>query len=127
MRVPPLGSGLRGANAERPHQALGYCSPRQYQQQLYGFPTSAPQRGSFIVYSMNDVPQYVEAGKLMEHLRFAPLVHPTRDIAQAFTRWENDPLLIPVARPNRNQDDLDKRQAVTVDTLVQRLHQAQAI
>jgi RimJ/RimL family protein N-acetyltransferase len=87
-----------------------------YNEQLYDFSTSAPQRGSFIVYSAN-------RGKPMEHLRFAPLVEPTLEIADAFTRWENDPLLIPLSRPNRNQDDLDTRHVVTRDTLVHRLHQ----
>ncbi len=33
MRVLLFSSGLCGANEERPHQALGYRSPRQYQQQ----------------------------------------------------------------------------------------------
>ena len=61
----------------------------------------------------------------MAHLRFAPLVQPTRDIADTFTRWENDPTLIPLTRPNRTQRDLEHRQAVTPDDLLQRLHHQQ--
>jgi RimJ/RimL family protein N-acetyltransferase len=57
----------------------------------------------------------------MRNIRFAPLVEPTGEIAEAFTRWENDPLLIPLSRPNRNKDDLEKRQVVTLDDMVQRL------
>jgi RimJ/RimL family protein N-acetyltransferase len=55
-------------------------------------------------------------------IQFAPLVEPTRDIAEAFTRWENDPTLIPLSRPNRTKEDLEKRQVVTLDYMVQRLN-----
>ena len=54
-------------------------------------------------------------------IQFAPLVEPTREIAEAFTRWENDPTLIPLSRPNRTKEDLERRQAVTLDDMVQRL------
>jgi RimJ/RimL family protein N-acetyltransferase len=57
----------------------------------------------------------------MTHIQFAPLVEPTPDIAAAFTRWENDPLLIPLSRPNQNQHDLDKRHVVTRDDLARRV------
>jgi RimJ/RimL family protein N-acetyltransferase len=57
----------------------------------------------------------------MADINFAPLIEPTRDIAAAFTRWENDPLLIPLSRPNQNQHDLDKRHVVTRDDLARRL------
>jgi RimJ/RimL family protein N-acetyltransferase len=57
----------------------------------------------------------------MANLHFAPLVEPTQEIAAAFTRWENDPLLIPLSRPNQDQQDLDKRHGVTSDDLVRRL------
>jgi RimJ/RimL family protein N-acetyltransferase len=63
-----------------------------------------------------------EEGTRMEPVHFAPLVEPTYEIAEAFTRWENDPALIPLSRPNRNQEDLEKRQVVTRDDLVQRLN-----
>lgn len=57
----------------------------------------------------------------MARIHVAPLVEPTQDIAAAFTRWENDPLLIPLSRPNQNQQDLDKRHVVTRDDLARRL------
>ncbi len=63
-----------------------------------------------------------EEGTHMGHIHVAPLVEPTRDIAAAFTRWENDPTLIPLSRPNRNKEDLEQRQVVTRDDLVQRLN-----
>jgi RimJ/RimL family protein N-acetyltransferase len=58
----------------------------------------------------------------MPTIQFAPLVEPTREIAEAFSRWENDPALIPLSRPNRTQEDLDKRQAVTPEDMIQRLN-----
>jgi hypothetical protein len=67
------------------------------------------------------VQQYPEEGKYMLTIQFAPLVQPTREIAEAFTRWENDPALIPLSRPNRTEQDLEKRQVVTLDDMVQRL------
>jgi len=57
----------------------------------------------------------------IELARFAPLVEPTPEIASAFTRWENDPTLIPLTRPNRNEEDLETQQLVTLDTLTRRL------
>lgn len=57
----------------------------------------------------------------MSDLRFVPLIAPTPEIAAAFTRWENDPLLIPLSRPNQNQQDLEKRAVVTADDLARRL------
>ncbi|PKO15841.1 MAG: GNAT family N-acetyltransferase [Chloroflexi bacterium HGW-Chloroflexi-10] len=55
------------------------------------------------------------------NIQYTKLIQPTSEIAAAFTRWENDPDLIPKTRPNRNQADLDKRQPVTIEHLVQRL------
>lgn len=57
----------------------------------------------------------------MSNIQFAPLDHPTPDIAEAFTRWENDPALIPLSRPNRTKEDLERRAVVTPDDLAQRL------
>jgi RimJ/RimL family protein N-acetyltransferase len=45
----------------------------------------------------------------------------TPEIAASFNNWENDPALIPFIRPNQSQADLDKREAVTTETLQQRL------
>jgi RimJ/RimL family protein N-acetyltransferase len=68
------------------------------------------------------VQQYPVEGKDMLTIEFAPLVEPTREIAEAFSRWENDPTLIPLSRPNRTKEDLDKRHLVTLDDMVQRLN-----
>lgn len=57
----------------------------------------------------------------MGHVHFAPFVGPTHEIAEAFTRWENDPALIPFSRPNRTKEDVEHRQRVSVDDLVHRL------
>jgi RimJ/RimL family protein N-acetyltransferase len=67
------------------------------------------------------VRQSPEEGKYMLTVQFAPLAEPTREIADAFTRWENDPILIPLSRPNRNREDLEKRQVISLDDLTQRL------
>jgi RimJ/RimL family protein N-acetyltransferase len=57
----------------------------------------------------------------MSNVHFVPFVEPTPDIAEAFTRWENDPTLIPFSRPNPTKQDLDKREIVTLDELARRL------
>jgi RimJ/RimL family protein N-acetyltransferase len=57
----------------------------------------------------------------MEQIFFALLTEPTLEIAEAFTRWENDPSLIPLTRPNRDINDLERRDTVTPDQLTQRL------
>ena len=58
-------------------------------------------------------------------IHFTKLTEPSSEIAEAFSRWENDASLIPFARPNRNKEDLEKRQTVNVDDLVQRLEHDQ--
>ena len=62
-----------------------------------------------------------------EHIEFAQLTEPTPEIALSFSRWENNPVLIPLARPNKNQEDLEKREPVTVEDLAQRLKHHQII
>jgi RimJ/RimL family protein N-acetyltransferase len=57
----------------------------------------------------------------VEDVAFTPLVEPSDEIVAAFTRWENDPLLIPFARPNRSQEDLERRHEVTLEAMRQRL------
>jgi RimJ/RimL family protein N-acetyltransferase len=60
-------------------------------------------------------------GRTVEDVTFTPLLEPSDEIVAALTRWENDPLLIPLARPNQSQEDLERRHEVTLDTLRQRL------
>jgi RimJ/RimL family protein N-acetyltransferase len=57
----------------------------------------------------------------MAHPSFVPLVTPTQDIAEAFTRWENDPTLIHLSRPNQTAEAAAQQQVVTVDDMLQRL------
>ena len=57
----------------------------------------------------------------MPNIKFKKLIQPTSEIAEAFTRWENDPSLVSLSRPNFSREDLEKRHLVTVDDLTQRL------
>lgn len=57
----------------------------------------------------------------MEDVAVTPLLEPSDEVIAAFTRWENDPLLIPLVHPNRNGEDLERRHKVTRDALRQRL------
>jgi RimJ/RimL family protein N-acetyltransferase len=57
----------------------------------------------------------------MPAIHFGPLTEPTPNIVEAFMRWENDPLLIPLSRPNQTEEDLERRQSITSDDLLQRL------
>ncbi|MGR9050712.1 GNAT family N-acetyltransferase [Halobacillus faecis] len=52
---------------------------------------------------------------------FEKLTEPTSQIASAYDRWENDTSLIPMVRPNPDQDALEKRYEVTTENLKQRL------
>ncbi|RDY71115.1 GNAT family N-acetyltransferase [Halobacillus sp. SY10] len=52
---------------------------------------------------------------------FEKLTEPTTQIASAYHRWENDTSLIPMVRPNPDQDALEKRYEVTTESLKQRL------
>ena len=54
-------------------------------------------------------------------IKFKKLTDPTPEIAAAISKWENDPVLIPMSRPNRNEDDLLARKPVTVEDLVKRI------
>ena len=57
----------------------------------------------------------------MLNIHFLPLLEPTHELTEVFTRWENDPILIPLSRPNRNKDDLEQRHVVTIDGMAERL------
>ncbi len=50
-------------------------------------------------------------------IKFTQLVKPITTIAQVFNQWENDKLLRPLMRQNRNQADIDLQTLVTVDLL----------
>jgi len=55
------------------------------------------------------------------NIHFKKLTDPTPEIAGFFSKWENDPMLIPLIRPNKNEDDLLARKPVSVDDLVKRV------
>lgn len=56
----------------------------------------------------------------MNH-HFTKLNKPTHEAAAAFTKWDNNPALVYLARPNQNQADLEKQTVVNVDELGKRL------
>ena len=54
-------------------------------------------------------------------LVFKQLTTPNPEIATTINRWENDPFLTPLMRPNRNKEELEKQVSVTVESLTRRL------
>jgi RimJ/RimL family protein N-acetyltransferase len=58
-------------------------------------------------------------------IKFRKLIEPTAEIAESFTKWENDPNLIPFIRPNKDKEALETREIVSVDELEQRLEHHQ--
>lgn len=55
------------------------------------------------------------------NINFVELIQPTPEIAAAFSKWENDPDLIPFMRPNASEQDLLERKSITVEELASRL------
>lgn len=53
--------------------------------------------------------------------RFIQLTQPTPEIAAAFTKWENDPALVHLTRPNQSQADLEKRTVLDLNELGERI------
>jgi RimJ/RimL family protein N-acetyltransferase len=54
-------------------------------------------------------------------IQFRKLTQPTTEIAAHFERWENDPTLIPLIRPNKDRVALEAKASVTPEDLEQRL------
>lgn len=52
---------------------------------------------------------------------FIKLTEPTETLVDVFNRWENDPTLISLTRPNQNKSELERRVLMTLDDLTQRL------
>ncbi|PFA67115.1 GNAT family N-acetyltransferase [Bacillus sp. AFS015802] len=52
---------------------------------------------------------------------FTKLVEPENEIITALNRWDNNPDLVPLIRPNKDQDELEKRWYMTMDDLNTRL------
>jgi RimJ/RimL family protein N-acetyltransferase len=59
------------------------------------------------------------------NVQYRKLTQPTADVAERFTRWENDPALIPFIRPNPDREALDARKIITIEVLKQRLEHHQ--
>lgn len=55
------------------------------------------------------------------NIHFIKLTKPSPAIVKMFNRWENDPNLAPLTRPNRNKTDLERQVVITMDDLAQRL------
>lgn len=55
------------------------------------------------------------------NIYFIKLTEPTSTLVDVFNRWENDPSLIPLTRPNPNKSELERRRIITLDNLTQRL------
>jgi RimJ/RimL family protein N-acetyltransferase len=55
------------------------------------------------------------------NITISKCITPTQGIADAFTKWENDPALIPFMRPNPNEEALHRQEIITLDDLTQRL------
>jgi RimJ/RimL family protein N-acetyltransferase len=55
------------------------------------------------------------------NIDFKKLTNPTPEVAVLFSKWENDPMLIPLIRPNSNEDDLLARKPVSVNDLIERI------
>jgi RimJ/RimL family protein N-acetyltransferase len=54
-------------------------------------------------------------------ITFTKLIVPDPEIAARLNQWENDPGLVPLIRPVRNEEDLEKQESITVASLTERL------
>ncbi|MBO9130415.1 GNAT family N-acetyltransferase [Bacillus sp. 165] len=52
---------------------------------------------------------------------FIKLTEPTSTIVDMFNRWDNDPALVPLTRPNRSKSELESQRIMTLDDLTKRL------
>ena len=52
---------------------------------------------------------------------FIKLTEPNKSLVDVFNRWENDPTLIPLTRPNQNKSELEYQRIITIENLIQRL------
>ena len=55
------------------------------------------------------------------NIDFKKLTSPTPEIAASLSKWENDPMLIPLIRPNTNDADLLARNHVSAYDLIKRI------
>ncbi|MDR7238747.1 GNAT family N-acetyltransferase [Neobacillus drentensis] len=52
---------------------------------------------------------------------FIKLTEPSSSILEVLNRWDNDPTLIPLTRPNPNQAELDRRENMSLADLTKRM------
>ena len=54
-------------------------------------------------------------------VKFRKLIEPDAEVLEHLNKWENDPALIPLIRPNRDQEALEMREVLTAQDLEERL------
>ena len=54
-------------------------------------------------------------------INFKKLIEPDAEVLESLNKWENDPALIPLIRPNRDKEALEMREILTVQDLEERL------
>lgn len=54
-------------------------------------------------------------------IKFKKLIKPDTEVLEYLNKWENDAALIPLIRPNRNQEALEIREVLTAQDLEERL------
>ncbi len=81
------------------------------------FERTDPELARFLKNFMGSTLQNLHFKLTLMQIKFTQLVKPITTIAQVFNQWENDKLLRPLMRPNRNQADIDLQTLVTVDLL----------
>ena len=59
------------------------------------------------------------------NITYTKLTEPTTEFAEALNKWENDPELVHLMRPNQSKEDLEKELIVTLDSVQNRLEHNQ--
>jgi RimJ/RimL family protein N-acetyltransferase len=54
-------------------------------------------------------------------LTFTRLTEPTTEYMDALEKWENDPVLVPLTRVCKNEEDAQRRSQFTVESMAERL------
>lgn len=68
-----------------------------------------------------EVKELTKDDESIMNVQFIKLIEPTQSIVDAINRWENDPTLIPLIRPNKNKSELEHREEITLDDFTKRL------
>jgi RimJ/RimL family protein N-acetyltransferase len=55
------------------------------------------------------------------NIKFEKLSSPTTEFVGCLNRWDNDPVLVPFIRLNKNKDELERRKVITMEDLETRL------